>query len=70
MSHRKYPTIQPTSIRLPNQLRRRLEKHAAKEDRYLSVFIIRLLEQEMDRRERALPKFPTAQFEDPEEGTL
>lgn len=49
MRRRSRPAPQPTSLRLPLPLRRRLEARAAREDRPLSVLMVRLLEQEMNR---------------------
>ena len=56
---RSHSAPYPTSIRLPLPLLRRLEKQAAREDRYLSVYIVRVLEQAMDRLDRPLPTFLT-----------
>jgi predicted DNA-binding protein len=51
---------QPTSIRLPKDLRKRLEKRAEQHGSFLSVYIIWTLTQAMDRLdrgERPLPQF-------------
>ena len=64
MSPRRYPAVQPTSIRVPRDLMRWLEKQAEKEGRYVSVLIIRILEQwraEQAKPTYQLPQFPTSE---------
>ncbi len=50
---------QPTSIRLPIALRKRLEKRAEQHGSYLSVYIIWLLEQDMNRMDYQGQPLPT-----------
>jgi predicted DNA-binding protein len=63
MRKRRRDTPHPTSIRLPRELRKRLEARAEQHGAYLSVYIIWLLQQDMNRLDghavvQPLPQFP------------
>ena len=60
----------PTSIRLSRELKRRLEKHAEKQGKYLAPYIVYILEREVDRLDRPdqpLPIFTRREAGKPDE---
>ncbi len=56
---------QPTSIRLPRDLRKRLEARAEQHGAFLSVYIVWLLSREMDRMDRGDLPLPQYQQQEP-----
>ena len=61
MRRRRRDQPHPTSIRIPRPLLAKLERRAAAQGSFMSVYIIWLLQREMDRLDRGeapLPQFP------------